>query len=395
MSKELKIHIGIFGRRNTGKSTLINALTGQQISIVSTTPGTTTDPVKKSIEIPGIGSVILIDTAGIDDDGEVGNKRVSSTINIINSVDVAILVIADNKFDKEELALIKTFRDNNISFITIHNKEDISAATVQTIKEIEKQQPVAILRHHQNCNTNKIVDTIKKAISTQPISTTKLLPKLVLPGSTIVLVVPIDTSAPAGRLILPQVQTIRAAIDKDAICIVLKPSQLKNYLNNSNIKPALVITDSQIFDEVSAITPLEIPLTSFSVMQAHFKGDFEAYKQGTPHIDKLKDGDKILILESCTHHVSCGDIGREKLPKMISKYTGLTLYYTVVAGLDEIPEPISQFAMAIQCGGCMITRRQLNNRLHQLIINRVPISNYGMTIAYINNIFKRAIKPFE
>jgi [FeFe] hydrogenase H-cluster maturation GTPase HydF len=393
MSRERRPHIGIYGRRNVGKSTLTNDLTGQQTAIVSDTPGTTTDPVKKSVELTGFGPVILIDTAGIDDHGELGKKRIEKTTETIKIIDLAILVIASNTFGEAEKLLIADFNRYDIPFIAIHNKEDLQPLTESTKEELGKFHPACIISHRSGSPANAIISSIKNAIPSSAYTLPSMLGKIISPGDTIVMITPIDSSAPEGRMILPQVQAIRDALDNDAVCVVMKENQIESFFKKNTIRPRLVVTDSQAFAMVSKAIPEDIPLTSFSILLANFKGDFDAYLEGTPHLSKLQKGDRVLILESCTHHVSCDDIGRIKLPAWINKFTGLTLDYEIVAGLSPIPT--KQYAMVIQCGGCMITRKQLIGRLKPFRECNIPISNYGMTIAYINGIFERAVKPFQ
>ncbi|MDQ1769773.1 [FeFe] hydrogenase H-cluster maturation GTPase HydF [Labilibaculum sp. A4] len=395
MGRERRPHIGIFGRRNNGKSTLINFLAGQDIAIVSDVAGTTTDPVKKSFEITGFGPVILIDTAGIDDTGELGKKRITKTNQIIKIIDLAVLVIAQNTFGDFELGLIDNFNKQNIPFITIHNKEDIEILNQQTTDLLKLYGSKDIL-HFSNCKANiePIVKSIKITIPESAYTTPSLLGDLISYGDIILLITPIDIEAPEGRLILPQVQAIRDILDNDAVCIVLKEREVDAFLRKTRIKPKLVVTDSQVFLKAGASIPSDIPLTSFSIMLAHFKGNFSAYLKGTPKISELVDGDKIILLESCTHHSSCDDIGRVKIPRWISNFTGKKLEFVVIAGLDEIPGKITDYALLIQCGGCMITPKQLGNRLQPAIDAGIPVTNYGMAIAYVQGIYNRAVAPF-
>jgi len=395
MGRERRPHIGIFGRRNNGKSTLINFLAGQDIAIVSDVAGTTTDPVKKSFEITGFGPVILIDTAGIDDTGELGKKRILKTNQAIKTIDLAILVITQNTFGEFELDLIEKFKKQDVPFIAVHNKEDIELLHANTSNLLSDKGAKDIL-HFSNTNGNiePIVKSIKKTIPESAFITPSLLGDLISYGDIVLLITPIDIEAPAGRLILPQVQAIRDILDNDAVCIVLKEREVDAFLRKTGIKPKLVVTDSQVFLKAGASIPSNVALTSFSIMLAHFKGNFNAYLQGTPKISDLKDGDKVLLLESCTHHTSCDDIGRVKIPRWISNYTGKQLEFVVIAGLDEIPGEMSDYALLIQCGGCMITPKQLGNRLQPAIDGGIPVTNYGMAIAYVQGIYNRAVAPF-
>ncbi len=375
MSRDLKPHIGIYGRTNSGKSTLINKLTGQPIAIVSDQAGTTTDPVKKSIEIFGIGPVVLIDTAGIDDATELGKQRMDKTYQTLKEIDCAILVIADNQFGDPEEQLIAQFKEYALPFIVVNNLfEGIVKSDVINLN-ILKEEP------------QPIIEALKKAIPESAYKKSSMLGGIVKPNDVVVLVTPIDDEAPEGRLILPQVMAIRNALDNDCICVVLKETNLQQYFDTMPY-PDLVVTDSQAFAMVSKIVPEEVRLTSFSILLARLRGDFENYLKGTPHLAELKDGDKILMLESCTHEISCGDIGRVKLPALIRKFTGKNIQFDYVAGLAPI-DNINQYAMAIQCGGCVATRKQLLNRTNLAVKAGIPISNYGMAIAFMTGIFDR------
>ena len=394
--KESKPHIGIYGRRNNGKSSLINRLAGQEIAIVSDFAGTTTDPVKKSFEITGFGPVILIDTAGIDDVGELGEKRINKTLKSIKEVDLAILVITENTFGDFEKMLIEEFKSTDTPFIIIHNKSDLHQLNDNIRTQIVSQTNVDILEFDtiKAENLEKIIRLIKTTIPESAYKTPSLVGDLLSYGDIVLLITPIDIEAPAGRMILPQVQAIRDILDNDAVAIVLKEREIDAFLRKTKITPALAITDSQIFNKADASIPQNVPLTSFSTILARYKGDFENYLKGTPKISDLKDGDRVLMLESCTHHVSCDDIGRVKIPRWISNFTGKKLEYEVVAGLDKLPRDIKEYALVVQCGGCVITKKQLLNRLKPAIDAGIPVTNYGMAIAYVQGIYERAIAPF-
>lgn len=395
MSRDRRPHIGLYGRRNNGKSTLINHLTGQELAIVSETAGTTTDPVKKSMEISGFGPVIMIDTAGIDDSGELGRKRIGKTLETIKIIDLAILVVAGNLFEAPEQELVNHFNDYGTSYLIIHNREDEEPMTETTERLMASYQPKAIVRHHHLADDiDTLIEHIRRAIPDSAYTIPSLLGKVIGPGDVVLLVTPIDSEAPEGRMILPQVQAIRDVLDNDSICVVVKEDGIVPFLEKTAMEPKLVVTDSQAFKLVNQLIPSHIMLTSFSIMLANFKGHFAAYLEGTPHLSRLKAGDRLLVLESCTHHVACDDIGRYKIPNWINQYTGLTLAYDVVSGLDSIKRPMTDYAMVIQCGGCMITRKQLLNRLKPALDHHIPVSNYGMTIAYLHGIFDRAVKPF-
>ncbi len=394
--KDTKPHIGIFGRRNNGKSSLINALSGQDLAIVSEIAGTTTDPVKKSMEIPGIGPVIIIDTAGIDDVGELGSKRVAKTREALKIIDLAILLIAGNQFNSIEEELIADFTEYAVNFMIVHNKSDLQPITpeLQT-KLIEKYKvPVLDLSATLHPDIEGLVKAIRKQIPESAYQSQSLLGDLISYGDVVLLITPIDIEAPEGRMILPQVKAIRDILDHDGIAVVCKEREVDSFIQRMNPRPALVITDSQVFLKADASVPKEIPLTSFSILLARQRGDFLNYLKGTPHIADLKDGDRILILESCTHHVSCDDIGRVKIPRWLGNYTGKKLEYEVVAGLSKLPVDIREYAMVIQCGGCMITRKQIVNRLKPAVDAGIPVTNYGMAIAWVHGIYNRAVAPF-
>ena len=387
--------IGIFGRRNSGKSSLINLLTGQDIAIVSDKPGTTTDPVSKSVEIFGIGPVILIDTAGIDDAGELGEKRIKKSLEVIKKVDCAILLISENLFTDFEQNLINQFNEFEIPYLIVHNKSDISSLNKDTIAEIRKYSSSDILDFSTVNDEKKeeLISLIKETIPTTSYQKPSLLGDLVKPKDVVLLITPIDSEAPDGRMILPQNMAIRDVLDNDCITVVVKETELLDFLK-LGIRPVLAVTDSQAFEYVSKHIPEDIPLTSFSIVFARMKGDFEKYLEGTPHISQLNDGDRVLILESCTHQVSCDDIGRIKIPKLLQQFTGKQLHFDFVSGLSELTNQVENYSLVIQCGGCMVTRKQLLNRLKPYIESGIPVTNYGMTLAYVNGIFERATASF-
>lgn len=394
--KENTPHIGIYGRRNLGKSSLINVLAGQDIAIVSDHAGTTTDPVKKSFEISGFGPVILIDTAGIDDSGELGELRVHKSLKSIDTIDLAILVIGEELWGEFELDLVNRFNMLDIPYIIVYNKVDLgnpSQVFLAKVKSESENYPILFSTIIKD-NYEDLIKLIKLSIPEKSLNVPTLLGDIIKQGDMVLLITPIDVEAPEGRLILPQVQAIRDILDNDAISIVLKEREVDTFLQQTQVKPALAITDSQIFVKADASIPKEIPLTSFSIALARLKGDFDAYLRGTPHISELKDNDRVLMLESCTHHVSCDDIGRVKIPRWLSNFTGKKLDIDVVSGLDKIERPINDYSLVIQCGGCMITSKQLFNRLRPAIKAGVPVTNYGMAIAYVQGTYNRAIKPF-
>ena len=394
MAKDLKPYIGIFGRRNCGKSSLINLLTGQNIAIVSDTAGTTTDPVKKSLEIFGIGPCVLVDTAGIDDVGELGQQRVEKTMKVLEEIDCAILVITENNFGDPEKQLIARMKERAVPFFVVHNKSDQESLLAVVKAMIEQNYDTKVLNYSivKDKDISPLIELLKKTIPESAYQKVSLLGGIINPNEVVVLVCPVDSEAPEGRLILPQVMAIRDVLDNECICVVLKETHLQQYLETMP-KPALIVTDSQVFGFVSQIVPADIPLTSFSIVMARLRGDFDNYVKGTPYLSQLKDGDTVLLLESCTHHSTCEDIGRVKLPRMILKFTGKDIKFEYVAGLSPIATP-EKYAMAIQCGGCMSTRKQLLHRTNLFVSQDIPISNYGMALAYMNGIFERVMEPF-
>lgn len=394
--------VGVFGRRNSGKSSLINTLSGEQVAIVSETPGTTTDPVKKRMEIFGVGPCVFIDTAGIDDAGDLGNQRVAKTRQVIDTIDLAILLYTNNELGHFELELLNSFKNNNIPVIIVHNQSDIIAMDKELAMEITAKHQIDVIEFtcgmleeaDQKEAVEQLTALIVKGLSQSPFAERGLFEGLVETDDIVVLVTPIDSEAPEGRIILPQVNAVRDVLDRGGVSVVLQPAALENYLKNNNKKIKIVVTDSQAFEFVNQAVPKDIPLTGFSVLLARSKADFDNYLKGTPKIDELKDGDRILILESCSHHSSCDDIGRVKIPKLLLKRTGKKIEWDVVAGLDKIPLPVESYALVIQCGGCMITQRQLMMRLNPAVKKSVPVTNYGMTLAWCMGIYERAIAPF-
>lgn len=393
--KDLKPHIGIYGRRNNGKSSLINYLTQQNTSIVSDHPGTTTDPVKKSVEIFGVGPAIIIDTAGIDDENEIGKLRVDKAKKTISTIDMAILVIAGNAFDHYEKEMIQRFNDFAVPFFILHNKSDEHQLTAQLHDYITMYSSAEIIDFSTKDESlrDDLIQIIRNTIPPSAYQQTSLFKGVIRPKDVVLLITPIDSEAPEGRMILPQVMAWRDVLDQDAICISVKETELEDFLK-LGIKPVLAVTDSQVFDYVSGVIPEDVPLTSFSIVFARYRGDFEKYLEGTPFIDSLKDGDKILILESCTHQVSCEDIGRHKIPAWLKKHTGKNIEFRVVSGLSDIEGNIDDYQLVIQCGGCVITAKQLKGRLKPFIDNNIPVTNYGLAIAYMNGIFDRVTRPF-
>jgi [FeFe] hydrogenase H-cluster maturation GTPase HydF len=389
-TKENRKYIGFFGRTNVGKSTIVNALTGQEVSIVSQEKGTTTDVVKKNMELFGYGAVVVVDTAGLDDDTTLGEKRIKASLHALTQMDLAVLIVSENRFEKVEEDFVERCKKYDIPLIILYNKSDITPANEEIKRKISLE-----LKNHCSESMLLISDIIAKTLKAKEGERKTPLQNIVKKGDVILLVTPIDTAAPQGRLILPQVQLIRDVLDKDYVCVVVKETDLELNLREKKIKPDLVVTDSKVFEMVDKIVPKDIKLTSFSVVLARMKGAFEQYLKGTPYLDKLKDGDKVLMLESCTHQPTCEDIGRVKLPQWISKYTGKKLEFSAVSGLSEIETPLTDFAIIIQCGGCVATAWQIRNRLLPALENNVPVSNYGLVIAYIHGIFERATEIFK
>ena len=394
--RDARPHIGIFGRRNNGKSSLINCLAAQEVAIVSSEPGTTTDPVKKTIEITGIGPVVMIDTAGTDDTGELGRKRVARTMEVIRNIDLGILVLAGNRFGPEEEWVIDLFDKWEVSWLVVHNKSDLEThenTLISVLQEKYGMVPFGFSTVDPR-RREELVGLIRSAIPESAYLSKSLVGDIISQGDLVLLITPIDEEAPEGRLILPQVQAIRDILDNDAVAVVVKEREVDALLRVLRPRPALAITDSQVFKKADASVPGDIPLTSFSTVLARYKGDFGNYLKGTPRLSDLENGDRVLILESCTHHVSCDDIGRVKIPRLLANFTGKQLHFEVVAGLDNIPGQITDYALVIQCGGCMITRKQLINRIKPAIDAGIPVTNYGMAIAYMHGIYERAVAPF-
>ncbi len=382
-----RVHIGFFGLRNSGKSSLVNAVTGQNLSVVSSVKGTTTDPVRKAMELLPLGPVVILDTPGIDDEGKLGELRVQRTRQALAKTDVAVLVRdARTVLNEQEETLLSLFREKKIPYIIAANKSDlletppkntadtlfVSAKTKEGVKEL-KEKIAAIGRNAENQKP--------------------LVADLVQRGDTVVLVVPIDESAPKGRLILPQQQTIRELLEAGVTVLVTRESELKSTLSALNAPPRLVITDSQVFGEVSTLLPPDVPLTSFSILFARYKGDLATLVQGAATLKKIKTGDKVLISEGCTHHRQCGDIGTVKLPRLIEKVTGQQPQFHFTSG-TEFPERVEEYRLVIHCGGCMLNEREMKSRRGVAASHSVPMTNYGMALAAMNGILDRSLEPF-
>lgn len=382
-----RVHIGFFGLRNAGKSSLVNAVTGQNLSLVSDVLGTTTDPVKKAMELLPLGPVVIIDTPGLDDVGDLGEQRVAKAKQMLSQTDVAILVVDSTKglspIDNE---LLELFKSKKLSYIVAYNKSDL-------LTNIPASQDNEIyVSAEQNININELKEKIA-SLAKSAENTKTLLGDLVEYGDSVVLVTPIDESAPKGRLILPQQQTIRELLDIGTSVVVCKETELKNTLEKLCKKPKLVITDSQVFGYVSEIVPDEVLLTSFSILFARYKGDLATVVSGASHLDKLQDGDKILISEGCTHHRQCKDIGTVKMPGWIKEYSGKNVEFQFTSG-TEFPENTSDFALVVHCGGCMLNEKEMKSRIERSVQNGTPITNYGIAIAQMHKILKRSVEPF-
>ncbi|MBO4282096.1 MAG: [FeFe] hydrogenase H-cluster maturation GTPase HydF [Bacteroidales bacterium] len=392
--KDRAVHIGVFGRINQGKSSLINALTGQDTAIVSDVPGTTTDPVKKSMEVFGIGPVVWVDTAGWDDDSALGGQRVRKTKAVLDEVDLALLVFSGNRWEECERRIAGELQAKDIPFVLVHNKSDVEPLREEVAASLRKTYaaPLCACSALRGEGREELIRAMVETIPPSAYRVTNMVADLVRPGDVVLLVMPQDGEAPEGRLILPQVQMIRHVLDMHAVPVAVQPEELAGML--SRLRPNLVITDSQVFAQVQAQVPPEIPLSSFSILLSRAKGNFEESLAGTPHIDRLRDGDRVLMLESCTHITSCEDIGRVKIPRLLRQYTGKQLHFDYVSSLDPLPT-LSGYALAVQCGACMVTRRQIANRLKKIADAGVPISNYGMCIAYVTGIFRRVTAMFQ
>jgi [FeFe] hydrogenase H-cluster maturation GTPase HydF len=389
-----RVHIGIFGKRNAGKSSLINAITGQNLAIVSEAKGTTTDPVYKAMELLPMGPVMIIDTPGIDDEGVLGNLRIQKAYQVLNKTDIALVIIdAAVGPSAEDLRLIKRINTKKIPLLIVINK-------CETINEDKKTAYQALLSNgkllfvsaEQKLNIFELKEAIAQTVPADE-NKAQIVADLLSPSDFVVLVVPIDSAAPKGRLILPQQQTIRDILEADAAAIVVKENELTNTLQNLGKRPKLVITDSQVFKKVAAETPADILLTSFSILFARYKGNLQTSVQGVTALESLEDGDKILIGEGCTHHRQCDDIGTVKLPRWIKEYTGKNPEFIFTSG-TEFPLDLSPYKMIIHCGACMLNEREMQYRIKCAADQNIPFTNYGITIAYINGILKRTVEPF-
>ena len=382
-----RIHIAFFGLRNAGKSSLVNAVTGQNLAIVSDIKGTTTDPVSKAMELLPLGPVVIIDTPGLDDEGALGELRVKRAMNVLAKCNVAVLVHdATQEFSPAELDLLKLFESRNLPHIVANNKADLL-----TSRSDSNALYVSALTGE---NVNALKDRIA-SLSRRNTGAKRLIADLLTPGDVVVLVVPVDKAAPKGRLILPQQQTIRDILDARCSCLVCQDTELQAMLQAMNTRPRLVITDSQVFGKVDAIVPRDMPLTSFSILFARYKGDLKALVQGAEKLSDLKDGDRVLISEGCTHHRQCGDIGTEKMPAWIRKFSGANPEFSFTSG-GEFPdiETLKDFSLVVHCGGCMLNEQEMHSRLERAKSADVPMVNYGVAIAQMHGILRRSLEPF-
>ena len=391
-----RIHIGFFGKRNAGKSSVMNAVTGQELAVVSDVKGTTTDPVYKSMELLPLGPVVMMDTPGIDDEGELGSMRVRKSYQVLNKTDAAVLVIDGTVgASAEDEALLERIRKKNIPFIVVINKKELAdTATEEVVKRrltLDDGQLALV-----SAATGEGIHELKERIASiarveEPEK--YLVRDLLEPSDVAVLVVPIDSAAPKGRLILPQQQTIRDILEADAVSVVVKENGVKNALGQLNKKPKMVITDSQVFAQVAADTPEDIQLTSFSILMARYKGNLEQAVRGVTALDGLEDGDMVLISEGCTHHRQCDDIGTVKIPRWIREYTGKDVQIVTSSG-TEFPDDLKKYKLIIHCGGCMLNEREMKYRLSCAADQGVPMTNYGIMIAYVKGILKRSVQVF-
>ena len=384
-----RVHIGFFGKRNAGKSSVVNAVTGQELAVVSEVKGTTTDPVTKAMELLPIGPVVIIDTPGIDDEGMLGELRVRKTKQVLNKTDVAILIIdATAGKSQPEEELIALFEAKKIPYLIVYNKKDLLA----DVKSFVMEENACLVSAVSKDGIESLKEAIGKlAVTEDP--KLRVVGDLIHPSDFVVLVVPIDKAAPKGRLILPQQMTIRDILEADATAIVVKEIELKETLEGLAKKPSLVITDSQVFAKVAADTPMDIPLTSFSILMARYKGQLEGAVLGAAAIEQLKDGDKILISEGCTHHRQCDDIGSVKIPRWLKNYTGKSLELEYSSGTG-FPDDLSPYSLIIHCGGCMLNEREMRYRQKCAADQNIPFTNYGIAIAYMQGILRRSVEIF-
>jgi len=382
-----RLHIGFFGLRNAGKSSVVNAVTGQDLAVVSDVKGTTTDPVKKAMELLPLGPVLIIDTPGLDDEGELGQLRVKKARRVLAQTDIAVLVVDSTRgLSEPDQALLADFRERNLPYIVVYNKADL----------LKHRPPLQEGAYYVSAATGENIHELKEAIgklSGSAQAQKKIVSDLLNPGDVAVLVTPIDSAAPKGRLILPQQMTIRDLLDAGCVPVVCRETELERTLNRLKEPPALVITDSQVFGKVSKLVPESIPLTSFSILMARYKGELSELVRGAARLSKLQDGACVLISEGCTHHRQCGDIGTEKMPMWIRAKSGADVSFAFTSGGD-FPEDVSQYALVVHCGGCMLNEKEMKHRIRTAMQSDVPIVNYGVAIAYMNGILHRSLSVF-
>ena len=391
-----RVHIGFFGKRNAGKSSVMNAVTGQDLAVVSEVKGTTTDPVYKSMELLPLGPVVMMDTPGIDDEGELGKLRVKKSYQVLNKTDAAVLVIDGlSGASEEDAAMLKKIRKKQIPYTVVLNKQDLASEEIkeQTIQMlgIGREQLLSVSAA-DGTGINELKERIAQIAKPEELER-RIIGDMISPSDFIVLVVPIDSAAPKGRLILPQQQTIRDILEADAVSVVIKEDRVRETIESLGKKPRLVITDSQAFETVAADTPEDILLTSFSILFARYKGNLEMAVKGVTALDKLENGDKILISEGCTHHRQCDDIGTVKIPRWIREYTGKEIQFETTSG-TQFPDELGEYKLIVHCGGCMLNEREMKYRLSCAEDQGVPITNYGILIAYIKGILKRSVELF-
>ena len=394
--KANRLHIGIFGKRNAGKSTLLNSLVNQDISIVSPTAGTTTDAVEKTMEFLPLGPVVFIDTAGVDDVGDLGGKRIEKTKKIFDRTDIAIIICDYNGWDDYEIALYKEFQERNIPVLSVINKLDEQDITQDKFEEIQKyvKNPLKTSLKQNREIVYRLKEQLVNVCPDDFITPPSITGDIVTQGDTVVLVIPVDKEAPKGRLILPQVQVLRDLLDNRCKVFVTQDTELKQTLNELKNKPKLVITDSQAFASVSKDVPDDIELTSFSILFARLKGDLREFYEGAKQIDSLKDNDVVMICESCSHHQIEDDIARVKIPKLLTQKTGKNLQFVYRSGHD-FPQNLEKYSLLIHCGACMTNRKEVLSRIMKCKKANLPVSNYGIVISYCLGILDRAVKPFN
>lgn len=394
--KGLRLQIGLFGRRNSGKSTLMNALIGQAVSIVSAQPGTTTDPVEKAYELAPLGAVVFIDTAGLDDEGELGALRVQRTRAVLERVDLALVVVDDGRIGLLENELIATLRDQNTPFVVVFNKADLESgqpAKAQLMELAADNVDSAVVSAVRQEGVDALKEIMAKRAPEGGLSEARLIGDLIGPGDLVVLVVPIDLGAPKGRLILPQVQTLRDILDSDACGLMVKERELATTLARLPEPPKLVVCDSQVVLKVAADTPRSVPLTTFSILMARFKGDMNGLAAGAGALSRLRTGDRVLISEACSHHALADDIGRVKIPRWLRQFAGGNLNIDVKSGRD-FPDDLTPYSIVVQCGGCTVTRRQMLARQYRAARQGVPMTNYGMAISVVQGVLDRSLQSF-